>query len=326
MAKRITLHIGAPKTGTSHLQEWLDRNRAVLAEAGLWAMPLEQAYVFSAHNVQEQFVARPDVAGLASCDRQTLLSTIAELPQDRIVISSEYFSISYPHRVAAMCEEIGASVEAIILFVRRQDRLVGSGYAQDVKALGQAVKLEGFAYYPEIDWMETRHRWSSIFPSATLRLHNYDFHAADLLRTFKRDLGVSQIETDDTRSIDNPSLNALTTEMARMQNARGAPVEVDRLLRLQQLIPGPPFSIRPALARQIEELYIYTNKAFAHDLDYIEFGSLTMPCWQGNGVDMTGAVSEAQLEFLLSLVPPEPLPMDDPTDEAPASAELSAAK
>jgi hypothetical protein len=323
MTKQILLHIGAPKTGTTYLQNWLERNQRTLEEAGIGVSPLMVAHAFAVHNLRDERTAtRPDVAVLReSNDREALRAALDGFPQDRIVVSSEYFFLSDPGRVAAMCREFGLEVEAIILYVRRQDRIEASGYGQDVQYLGRSEVFSEIRYYEDIDWSDVRGRWRGAFPASAMRLHNYDFLAGELLKTFRRDLQLPEVATDDTRATDNPSLNALTTEIARMQNARGVPVEPETLERLQQLVPAPPFSLRPSLVRRAETLYLRANRDFAADLDYVEFGSLTMEGWQAHGADMAGAVSEAQLAFLLSLAQPASPAEAEAPGAGPAEAE-----
>ena len=156
--ENVVLHIGLPKTGTTAIQNWTHANRNSLAAEGIFALPtiLEAQRLAVECITDEARLQAPDILHSKSLSfdvaRRTLIEGASREGVRASVVSSEYFFIADPTRVAAMFAGIGVGVSRVVCFVRRQDDLLASGYNQDIKGLGYALAFVPPAYLRIYDW------------------------------------------------------------------------------------------------------------------------------------------------------------------------------
>lgn len=146
-ARCLWLHIGMPKTGTSFLQAMMVHNRAALRGQG-WLYPnsgllgpghalLAFPYLTPARS------ERADVAAHEHAEPAELWRGIAREqaadPAERLMLSSEYFSeIEDLSDFAVGCRGIAEQIK-VVVYLRRQDRLIEAGYNQGIKSGTRAV-------------------------------------------------------------------------------------------------------------------------------------------------------------------------------------------
>jgi hypothetical protein len=216
------------------------------------------------------------------------------------IISSEYFFIIDPDACASDLRHRGIEVTKVICFLRRQDVLSASGYAQDVKALGRSDVIRKVQYEAELDWHSLRNRWTNAFPGAAVEMRAYT--SQGLIEKFKAAAGIKAETIDQPDERPNPSLNAEMTEVARIMNARGERPMADRLLALQARLGGASFGFAPEIVKQFEEAYLRSNRALAACFPSGEFDDLGRPGWQPTGVDLSGKVSEDRIRHIMTLL------------------------
>src|SRR5450759_4610148 len=98
--KPVYLHIGLPKTGTTAVQNWLERHSSALREKGIFTFNR----VALAHRLAAEGIvnlerrAEPDIVEILTCDWERVQAELRKAVSDdkirKIVISSEYFSIA----------------------------------------------------------------------------------------------------------------------------------------------------------------------------------------------------------------------------------------
>ena len=126
--RRLYLHVGLHKTGTSSLQRLLLENRAALAAAGVGLAPFQDPRNGSHH---------PILAALERDGAEAVFARVAAAPGERLLLSAEELSQEMnnrPDHLAALAAAAGRRFEThVVVFLRRQDFLKESVYAEAVK-------------------------------------------------------------------------------------------------------------------------------------------------------------------------------------------------
>lgn len=158
MMKTLYLHIGTHKTASSTLQLFFARNKSRLARAGFY-YPAEGSYYLDSENSQSLLShslrgARPAyVPNHVSFTRQgcteDIRRDIRNSPCENVLISSEHFSHSSTHEeVEAIRSAFSQMISRtkVIVYLRRQDQRIESGYNQQVKT---GLTFAGFREHAE---------------------------------------------------------------------------------------------------------------------------------------------------------------------------------
>lgn len=270
----VVLHIGMPKTGSSFLQEWLVANSESAPN-----LPM----VKGAHRLaieccdQERFPGREDFATNSdhiSMDQvaDALASLKARNPK-RIVISSEYFHLARPHDIRDKFDELGLRVEKIICLVRRQDRMIASGYAQDIKALGREEPLvfSPGGYTEWYDWLKIMRDFDIAFPLAKFVPLEFDHlrETNGLLPRWKKEIGCAE-ETRDaeiSRRNINPSLPGDLVEVCRVGNAYGMDLNDFALKAAKEGVLTSQYVLPRDLQEIVRRGFAHLNDKFVAELD-----------------------------------------------------------
>jgi hypothetical protein len=277
--RRIFLHIGLPKTGSTYIQQWLMANRAGLAGIGTW-VPARPIF---AHRLAAEYIAhagrasRPDVLKIKQTPfeaAQSDLEAATVAPGVNTgIISSEYFFECQPRDVEPLKRLVGDLPITIVAFLRRQDRLIESGYNQEVKAMGTSSLLSRPKYAERLNWLRLYERWGDVFGEDNIRVVNFDLAAQSktLLAAFcaaaeipENFLAGSKTNKDDGL---NESLPANLLEFKRLANVYGE-FGLNRFLdrAMKAGIPTPPFRLNPDIARAHVALYADSNRELAKRL------------------------------------------------------------
>lgn len=225
---KVTLHIGTEKTGTTSIQNALNRDRDTLAARGILYPRL-----FGSSNHMEVAVAAmdPDAGdelqmielGRQDCSHREYVARlksrlIEELDAgayDQIVISNEHCHSRLRHLAAIrrIVELVDVSPEEfeIIVYLRRQDRLAVSLYSTRLKLGGRGevfpmVRDTNLPHY--YDFARLLSLYSEVFGPQRIRVRLYDRHrldGGDVVSDFYRMAGLG-IEPA-TRPRANPSLS-----------------------------------------------------------------------------------------------------------------------
>ncbi|MDP9837912.1 hypothetical protein J2T09_002672 [Neorhizobium huautlense] len=301
----VILHIGLPKTGTTYLQEWLSLNRERLAQDGISAISSESSHRFAAEALSDPALCkRSDVVAIR--ETSTFDFAIEELRncgEQSSVISSEYFFHCDPTLVADMMKAIGNPVSKILCFVRRQDRISASGYAQEVKTLGMTTRISDYSevsYTPFLDWNNIAETWQQAFPLADIAFHNFDACSANgsLLDIFRSEIGDVGAEPLMLTERVNESLSAHLTEFVRMMNEKRQRTSLSRLMEIQKGTNYPPYSFDQRFTQLFEETYIQSNRALA-DRFPNRFDEFCEPGWRPTGIDMTDKLGPEEIARIL---------------------------
>ncbi|MEO1190533.1 MAG: hypothetical protein AAFY02_02165 [Pseudomonadota bacterium] len=223
--RRCILHIGGLKTGSSALQQVFMENAGRLRQAGL-LYPLCGETTGSQRNLFYELTRHrlfdPEQPTLAWLERQVRESEEEEV----LILSSEMFSTlgrfsRVPRRLVRLLQGWGLEVQ-VLLYLRPQDELLNSLYAQRVRLLNckqrfadwapSALKESIFHYGRLLQ------RWETAAPSALLlRPYNRETKDRGILADFLEATGLADRLDAATLSsgpaLRNPTPGPLTVEV-----------------------------------------------------------------------------------------------------------------
>jgi hypothetical protein len=292
-------HIGAPKTGTTCLQKWLSANAAVLADHGIAPLSSRSSHRLGVEGLADQArLERPDILDIK---KLPLREAVAELAgasagSAAAVVSSEYLSESSPQKVAELVAAAGVPVSLIVCYLRRQDVICASGFAEAVKTLGESNPVRGAGYTPMLDWDVLHDSWRAAFPGARVVFRNFDRvrKQSNLEHDFAHIIGAGSIPTKSVGDGINPSYSAEMTEVARRMNEAGATFSRAVLMELQADGVCPPFAFSQKITSQFEDAYLASNRRLAAAFPG-EFDDFAMPGWVPRGEDCTENLADERL-------------------------------
>jgi len=255
--RRVFLHVGSPKTGTTFLQQvlWSQRQRA--QEQGL-LLPLER---FADH-----FLASLDVRGLADRPEhperavgiwQQVVEE-AEAWPGTVLVSHELFAAATAEQAERAVAAFSPDTEVhVVLTARDLVRQIPAEWQEHVKhrstkTFGEFVDdlradTEGKSWFWKVqDYAGVLERWSKAVPVERLHVVTVPPSGADaglLWVRFASLLGLDPASFETTSSRSNPSLGVEQTELLRRFNAALG----DRLP-----LPGPyPRVVKNVLAHRV---------------------------------------------------------------------------
>ena len=128
--KKLILHVGLHKTGTSSIQQAIVGREADLAAAG-WAAPPFLGRKDSAHHIWVKRLREDAEKGIDG-----LVKALEALPAEQLLFSSEALAhwLLVPEQAKALGKALRRRFETrVVIYLRRQDFLKESVYAQIVK-------------------------------------------------------------------------------------------------------------------------------------------------------------------------------------------------
>ena len=238
MSKRVLVHVGTPKTGTSHLQDVLHRNRERLAGEGI----LYPADRFDAHFLAALDLMRLTWGGLelqavGAWDR--LAAEVRAWPGTAIV-SHEILATASRTQVERALTSLGADDGAevhLVLSVRDLVRQIPAEWQENVKHRS-VITYERFLEVITDPGRESRigtwfwgvqeipdivNRWGATIPPERVHLVTVPAPGAprdELWRRFSSTFGLDGLDLDLTAERANPSLGAPETALVRRINRR----------------------------------------------------------------------------------------------------------
>lgn len=175
MAK-LFLHVGMPKTGTSFIQGFVNVNSKIIKEiSGMEFLCNHHPHELACHLISDESLrGRADIAGLLASDFEILAKELGRIKEMGLncFFSSEYFVLCEKQDVVSFFKRYFDDIE-IIYTVRRQDKLLASGYNQDVKALGRTSDLSwSYVSAKTMRYLENCIEWEKL--GCSIKVINYD--------------------------------------------------------------------------------------------------------------------------------------------------------
>jgi hypothetical protein len=235
--KKIILHIGTGKTGTSTIQNSLYLNKDILKEKfGICYCPIgltcydHFGEIIQAHYDFSQWVIHENTEKI-----NQVVEFINHCEADTIIFSCETMYHHFAQRQIQYLRKIFDQYSVtIVCYVRRQDLFLESGYKQQVKVGDFTIRLQDFLKrHTDKKFLDTVHGnyyrmlnvWAETFSRESIILRIFDkacFHENNLLSDFYASLGIS--EPDVLKNHTTPVNRAFPSdliEVIRMYNLYG---------------------------------------------------------------------------------------------------------
>ena len=241
--RRLYLHVGLQKTGTSYLQGVMLRNADELAAQGLDLVPATRRQAFELMLlVRGRYNPERDAPSTRDAlDR--FARQLAKAPGSRALLSQESLAAARPAQISRLLEACGDREVHVVLTVRDLGRQLPSSWQQELKAARtdrygryleklQARQQAGRASHPwiQLDAPTVLARWSQAVPPDRIHVVTVPPSGSSptlLLERFCRVLGVDASRLVPEETASNTSIGRVQAEVLRRVNA-GLPDELRR--------------------------------------------------------------------------------------------------
>lgn len=268
--RKVFLHIGLHKTGTTAIQHFLENNKKPLQQHGL-SYP---GYYFG----YAMRLGYPDWAAHVA----RLRPILAAIPEDNIILSDEDLS-ACPAHIGAILAALDGFELKIICYVRRQDAWLQSFYAQCVAwpdnytgTFEDWMREHGAAL---ADYHARLKPWADAVGAGNFTLRVYEKKAARhwLIEDFLGCIGITEHAAFDFSTdpqAQNRSLDRDCLEVKRLVNRTGLDMEQGKRITdlLQQFSrqrakgrPGGLTFLSPRQRLEIIARYAESNQRLARD-------------------------------------------------------------
>ena len=224
MKKKLYLHIGMGKTGTTALQDFFAHNRGPLGKLGI-SYP-DHGVMSNAHHLLSPHVPRflEDQWQFETVDEWA--PVLAEQDASRVLLSSELMAWADEAIARKFCAQVSAWFDLhVVCYVRRQDNIIMASYNQQIKAGPQRRRID-LIYRKQMerfDYPRILAPWADSLEPGKVIVRPYEreqFHGGDIRRDFMHhvfsvDLG-KQFDLHQGNS--NPRLSLAAGEYKRMVN------------------------------------------------------------------------------------------------------------
>jgi len=227
-SKICLLHIGAPKTGSTALQNFLFSNKELLSKSG-WEYPDVNLRGFGHHDLA--FLLGGGYPSWAlpqdrSLEELTNLLIDSVKGFNQIVISSEnFFLFPNPSETSQVLEQSGfpPDLVKIVIYIRRQDEAISSYYNQMVKAQGYTGTIQDYISESRDLWnyeIQMSH-WEEIFGHENLIVKLYqedELKIGDIRHDFLQLMNLSPDKFQWPMELANTRINRDILEFQRLVN------------------------------------------------------------------------------------------------------------
>ena len=211
MPRRLFLHIGIHKTGSTAVQRFLANSENLLLEHDVLyprsGRPARQAIADGQHLLIPE-LRRAGRSGTRAWD--SLATELEEADQGTVVISSENFDLlSEPEQIADLRGRLAGFEVSVVAYLRRQDEFLHSYYCLDVLFHGEMRGFDEYRHAPktEPDYERLLAPWEQAFGLESLIVRPYEKPAlaeGDVVADFCAQIGVDPGEAAATRATPNP--------------------------------------------------------------------------------------------------------------------------
>ena len=174
MKKKMILHIGRHKSGTTSIQSTFFSNKSELQRVGIYYP--EMGTRGGAHHLISERMLKLFRTGTLPSDikNDELISAffaeIQSTEESIILISSEGFQNVNPAFVRAAFEDFEV---LIVVYIREQISYLRSSYQQEVHASNLSVDVEDFEKSFSVDYLRFYESWERSFGRDNIRIQNH---------------------------------------------------------------------------------------------------------------------------------------------------------
>lgn len=187
--KKLLIHIGRHKSGTTSLQASLWENRDILINEGIYYpnnSRREFAHHLFAESLNPKNVRENGLQNILKSEYVTdLIKEIEETDHQNILLSSEAFQNCNPEHVKEVLKDYDVS---IVFYIREQVNYLESAYLQEVQATNYHDSIENFEINRfRADYYEFYHRWVNSFGSQNITVRLFEktsLYQGDIVHDF----------------------------------------------------------------------------------------------------------------------------------------------
>ena len=235
MTKKLILHIGTEKTGTTSIQEFLSENKSELEKQGFFipkspcgSAPNHRKLAtacFNNGNTDDSFFDFK-IKKFEEWQEETLNVIRKELISSSInthILSSEHFSSRLTDtaeisRLYSFLKEIYSEIKIVVYF-RRQDEYAVSLYSTYLKSGGVSKTiLPTSAIFARYDYYKICKKWEGVFGLNSIIVRIFDrgvLKKGNVVSDFCHVSGIDEINTKEVTRESNPSITPLAQEVLR---------------------------------------------------------------------------------------------------------------
>lgn len=240
MTERIYLHVGAPKSGTTYLQKVLEKNRELLASAGVLVVGERHVDRVHAGLAVRQDPRLEQLPAAASQAWKRLTAEVRAWPGPVAVLSYELLAGASAEQVEAALADLEGLEIHVVITSRDLGRAVPSAWQERLK-FALTTPLESWVPRPESDGPRAEWGWRTMDPSGVAarwgaalppgRVHVVTMPrqqdvTGELWHRFAQACGIDDVEVDVAVERSNESLGTSAAEVLRRVNER-LPAELD---------------------------------------------------------------------------------------------------
>lgn len=225
MKKKLYLHIGMGKTGTTALQHFFWDNREALEEFDIHYPEL--GIQSSAHHLLSPHIPRflEDQWTFMKVDEWA--PKLADTRWGSILLSSELMAWADEALARKFCAQVSAWFDVhVVVYLRRQDNIIMASYNQQIKAGPQKRRID-LIYRKQMerfDYLKVLAPWADSLERGKVIVRPYEreqFHKGDIRRdfmyhVFRRELDAQDFVLEEGNT--NPRLSLAAGEYKRMVN------------------------------------------------------------------------------------------------------------
>ena len=222
--KKLLIHIGMGKTGTTALQHFFGDNRQLLQENGI-EYPSYNT-VANAHHTYSPHVPTFLPSSWKFQKVKEWAPVVNGSPLSKVLISSELISNTISEKIDSFCNDLQQHFRPkIVIYVRRQDNMIMSAYNQQIKAGTQRVDIHTMLtrQFEKFNLCRRIGPWAEALGKDNVIVIPYErgqFVEGDIRRDFLA--RVFEIKSFDgyvfRKKNENPRLSASAMEFKRMIN------------------------------------------------------------------------------------------------------------
>lgn len=296
MKKKLYLHIGLHKTGTSSIQSFLTNNSEVLKKNGilypasirLWENHNMLAWHYIERDLFRNYDPSPVIKDGPEKVWENLFEEICSSTADTIILSSEDFCLI--KNPALLAEKFRCFETYVIIFLRRQDRYYQSLYSQDVcgNMFQSTDTFEEFLAQDRMafvtDYEIFLDRWAAAFGQNHLLVNTYAEMGQDSIAALSDIIGEPMKSLSRPPIRANRSLRWSDVELVRRLNYSKRDDEDQRCLiqalrsvaaaqetpheQESEALPPPSLGVRirsrfEASNQRVARKYLYRDELFA---------------------------------------------------------------
>ena len=310
--KKIFLHIGFPKTGTTSIQYFLNQNTAELKKHNFAYPSFDQPdFIPNGRSILTSEIHNPNWSKKIQSNWENMTSIIENLDVNNIIISEEGFSILQNTKIWIDLRIKDLFEVTVICYYRRAIDYLATSYAQNTPSGNWKNTLDLLEFIDRSTFIEDGvkklHEYADIFGRENIVLKPFDktsFVEGDLIKDFMNILGISNIENFSPSTKENPSYNRNEVEICRILNKTGLNHLFHSMVLSNNTKPKIIETISDEIIQKYVDKYHSIECKLAKDfLDKEELFSSKYPEIYGKPREpYTGISNEVMLEFLIKYI------------------------